>query len=202
MVKTSQRREEISEAKMTTTLRLQRNTIADDIDQLLNRISNPGNAQKRSIADAIRRGFQDNFTTEGAAAGTPWPELSAPTVASRQALGFAGKHPILVRTGRYRDSFVRGGAQDSYENIRSTSGGVTIEAGSTIERGRIHEWGATVNIPHRQQARKGGYKSVGGATNVYIPPRPVTALGDGSVQRIVDVIDFVITQIEQNLGIR
>lgn len=187
---------------MTITAQLQRNTIADDIDQLINRISNPGSAQKRSIADAIRRGFQDNFSTEGSAAGTPWKELSPKTVASRQKLGFAGAHPILVRTGRYRDSFVRGGSQDNYESIQSVGGQLQVEAGSVADRAHIHEYGAVVNIPGRQQARKGGYKDVGGARQVYIPPRPVTALGDSSVQRIADTIELMVRQVEQNLGIR
>ena len=179
------------------TLRLIDNTIGNDLDRLIDRISRPGPRQARSIADAIRQGFQDNFTTEGRAAGNDWPALAPPTVAARQKLGFAGQHPILARTGGYRASFVQRGASDNIEEIRQTSNGLEVVAGSSSERGRIHEFGATVNIPSLQQSRRNGLMDVGGARNVYIPPRPVTELGQQSEQRIVDVIELMLTQIER-----
>jgi len=40
---------------------------------------------------------------------------------------------------------------------------------------------------------------VGGARSVHIPARPVTELGAGSEQRIMTVIDFMISQIEADV---
>lgn len=158
------------------TLRLAQNTIADDLDKLIRRIANPGPRQTRSIGDAIRRGFQDNFTTEGSASGQPWRPLAQQTIQQRIELGFAGEHPILVRTGRYRASFVQLGAPGQYESIRRTGGSLIVEEGSDDERA--------------DDLGLGTFR---------IPPRPVTELGPRSEKRIMDTIDFMIDQLEREV---
>ena len=159
-------------------LTLQRNTIADDIDLLVRRISNPGNAQKRSIADAIRQQFQANFTRQGSGAGR-WAPLARMTVLQRIEQGYAGSSPILVRSGRYRASFVQRGNSDHYESIASTGTGLVIEVGSNDDRGPELELGTRI-----------------------MPARPVTLLDEQQEDRIADTIDFMFRQIEQGLGIR
>lgn len=166
------------EQTLSTTLQLQRNTIADDLDQLINRISNPGSAQKRSIADAVRQRVAENFTRQGSANGH-WAALSPYTVRQRQELGYAGNRPILVRSGRFRASHVDRSNTHHYENISTTGSGFVVETGSDDER----------DVELQRGTR-------------FMPARPVNILDDGQEARISDVIDFVIRQIEQNLGIR
>ncbi len=163
---------------MTTTLQLQRNSIADDLDQLINRISNPGNAQKRSIADAVRQRVAENFTRQGSASGA-WAPLAPWTVKDRQQKGYAGTRPILVRTGRYRDTHTNRSSPNHYESIQSTGSGFVVETGSNDFR---DTW------LQRGTAR--------------IPGRPVNDLDDGQEARIADVIELAIRQIEANLGLR
>ena len=44
---------------------LQTNAKFDDLEQLIDKISRPGNGQTRMIADGIRQQFQANFTRQG-----------------------------------------------------------------------------------------------------------------------------------------
>ena len=155
------------------TLRLNQNTIADDLDKLVDRISRPGPRQTRSIADAIRREFASNFTRQGSGAGQ-WPSLSPRTVAERRQAGYAGERPILVRSGRYRASFTQAGAADHYESVQYRGGFTTIDVGSDDERGPELELG---------RAR--------------MPARPVTILDDSQGDNIARVIDFVLQQLER-----
>jgi phage gpG-like protein len=157
------------------TIKLERNTVGEDLLRLVDRISNPGNAQKRSVADAIRRGFQDNFTTQGAAAGTPWRALAPSTVLQRRRLGYAGSNPILVRGGGYRSSWVSDGS-DHYSSVRQQGGYTIFEEGSESPLARFHE--------------RGGAR---------LPARPVSMLGDGSEVRIVDTIELMIGQLEREV---
>lgn len=169
----------------------------DDIERLIDKISRPGNGNLRKIADGARQGFQDNFSSEGSAAGTPWRALAPRTVATRRKLGWAGSHPILKRTGKYEASFVNANNSDHIEQISSNSGGVTIDVGSQLAR-RIHEHGGTTSIPSLQEGRS-GWMHVGGARDVFVPARPVLGLGDQSEQRIVRIIDYVVGEIEKSV---
>lgn len=157
-------------------LNLTQNTIADDIEKLINKIANPGNRQVRSVADAVRQGFQDNFSTEGAASGVPWAQLAPFTVLQRQELGFSGAHPILVRSGGYRATWVQRGAADNYELIQRTSSGLIIEAGSDDERA--------------DELSLGTFR---------MPARPVAELGPQSEQRVSNTIELMINQIERDI---
>lgn len=159
-------------------LDLTQNRIADDIDTLINRISNPGSAQKRSIADAVRQRVAENFTRQGSASGA-WAPLAPFTVRQRQALGYAGSSPILVRSGRFRDTHINRGNPLHYENIQTTGSGFVVETGS--------------NDPRDDELQRGTGR---------MPARPVNDLDDGQEVRIIDAIDFMVRQVEQNLGIR
>ena len=157
---------------MTITLQLQQNTVGDDLQRLVDRISRPGSRQTRSIADAIRAGFQDNFTSAGAASGQAWPRLAPSTVSQRRREGFAGSNPILVRTGGLRDSYVNRGGANHYESVRQQGGYTIIEAGSEHPNALFHERG-TARMPRRS----------------------VSLLGDQSENRIANVVEFVLGQL-------
>lgn len=144
----------------------------DDLERLIDRISRPGNGNTRMIADGIRQRFQENFTRQGSGAGR-WATLAPMTVAQRRQLGFAGTSPILVRSGRYRQTFVgRGG--DNYERIWQSPVGLTIDVGSDDPRARELELGR----PN-------------------MPARSVVTLDDGQEDSLVRIIDFVIDQTER-----
>ncbi|HSG63310.1 MAG TPA: hypothetical protein VLA24_17935 [Pseudomonadales bacterium] len=156
-------------------LTLQRNTIADDIDMLVRRVSNPGNAQKRSIGDAIRQQFQENFTRQSSGSGN-WAPLARSTVLDRIRRGYAGNRPILVRSGRLRGSYVESGGADHHSTVRQLGGYTIFEEGSNSSIGLFHERGTS-----------------------RMPQRSISVLDDGQEASIANVIDFMLLQIEQNI---
>lgn len=166
----------------------------DDVERLIDRVTNMGGGERRKIADGVTQAFQENFTTEGGASGEPWPALAPRTVATRQKLGWPSRRPILVRTGKYRRSFVERGGQH-IEDIYSSGNGITFDIGSESAN-RIHERGGVTNIPSMQEGRS-GWMNVGGARNVFVPQRSVLGLGDGQEQRLIRLIDFAIDQTER-----
>lgn len=176
---------------------LQTNAKFDDLERLVDKIARPGNGNLRKIADGVRQGFQENFSSEGAASGEPWKSLAGRTVATRQRLGWAGSHPILKRTGKYEASFVNANNSSHIEEISSGAGGVTIDVGSQLAN-RIHERGGMTSIPSLQEGR-GGWMHVGGARKVFVPKRSVLGLGDRQEDRLVRIIDFVIGEIEKSV---
>lgn len=180
--------------KVDTMFTLHTNARFDDLEKLIDRISRMGNGDSRKIADGVRQAFQENFSTEGAASGEPWKPLASRTVATRQKLGWSPRRPILVRTGKYRRSFVQSGGEH-IEQISSGGNGLQIDVGSRLAN-RIHERGGTTNIPSLQEGRS-GWMHVGGAKNVFVPKRSVLELGEQQEAKLERIIDFVIEQIER-----
>lgn len=147
------------------------------LQRFVDRLARPGNAERRKVADAIRQAYQANFSAEGSAAG-PWRPLRPFTIAERRRKGFPGAHPILVQTGRMRDSFVRAGAPNHVDRFTAGLEGWSLEVGSASELARKHEFGEEK-----------------------VPARPITPLTDQAQRRISDVLDYVIAQMErQALG--
>lgn len=175
---------------------LSTNAKFDDLERLIDRIARPGVGNTRKIAGGVRQAFQENFTTEGAASGQPWRALAPRTVATRQILGWPSRRPILVRTGKYRRSFVQPGG-DHIEEVTSNANGLTIDVGSELAF-RIHERGGVTNIPSWQEGRS-GWMHVGGGRNVFVPQRSVLNLGDQQEEKLVRIIDFVVEQIERQI---
>ncbi len=64
----------------------------------------PAPADYAPIQDAIRAGFEINFTKEQGN-DKPWDSLAARTRNERRRLGYPQAHPILVRSGDYKRSF-------------------------------------------------------------------------------------------------
>lgn len=128
----------------------------------------------RAISSAIRQRFAENFTRQGSGAGA-WASLRPRTISERRRLGYAGAHPILVRSGRYRASFTEEGASDHFSEFRRVGSYWMISEGSDDERGPELE----IGVPSRN-----------------LPPRPVTLLDDTQEARIGDVVDYIMLQIE------
>ena len=156
---------------MEITLHAPKNPFVD-LDAFIKRLERPGNAEQRKVFDAIAQGFQRNFTAEGSAGGK-WRALAPSTVIDRQRRGFAGQHPILVRTGALRASFVQRGG-DHVEEFQATATGWRMTAGSQSKIGFFQEFG----------------------TSRGIPPRPITPLTGDAEERIINTINYMIAQAE------
>lgn len=142
-----------------------------DLERLIDKISNPGSGNTRKIADGIRQQFQANFTRQGSGAGR-WAPLRPFTIRERAAKGY-GAGPILVRSGRYRASFVQRGG-DHYERVQQSGDGTTYEVGSNDSRGPELEFG-----------------------RANMAARPVTILDDGQEAQLTRLVDFVVEQTER-----
>lgn len=168
----------------------------DDLERLIDRIVNMGNAEKRKIAGGVTKAFQENFSTEGAASGNPWRPLAPRTVATRRLLDWPGSRPILKRSGNYESSFVNSSNGNHIEEITRSGSGLIFDVGSRLAF-RIHERGGVVSIPSLQLARGGGMRHVGGARNVFVPKRSVLELGEQQATGLVRLIDFALIEIEK-----
>lgn len=156
-----------------------------ELEAFFRRLEHPGSGEVRKVADAVRQGFQESFTSESSA-GAPWAELAPLTVARRQAAGYGGAHPMLVQTGSYRNSWVNAGAPNHVQELVQGGGGWELFVGSDDDRANLHERGGNTVIQGKQ---------------VYVPPRPVGILSDGAENRVAAVLDFVIDQIQaQTVG--
>lgn len=132
--------------------------------ELAEELARPPAEAIRPIQDAIRASFAANFARESGD-DQKWPALALRTIRERIRLGYPGDHPILVRSGEYRRSFLE--ADDPAHFSRSdTAGGVwQIEEGSTDKRAGTLEYGRGP-----------------------VPPRPVTLPGRSGEDRIDTVI--------------
>ena len=153
---------------------LHTNAKFDDLERLIDKIARMGSGESRKIADGVRQAFQENFTRQGSGAGR-WPGLAPSTVRDRRRLGFGGERPILVRRGNLRAGYIDRGSPDHHERIWQSPVGLTIESGSADERiALLHERGTS-----------------------RMPARSVSRLDDGQENRLTNIIDYVIDQIER-----
>lgn len=112
------------------------------------RILSPRTSELLPVQQAIRAGFEENFELERSGSGPLWARLAASTARERQRLGYGAYHPILVRTGDYRASFVNPGDPDHVSETVRDSTRLRIYEGSQDYRVAWHELG-TVNMPAR-----------------------------------------------------
>lgn len=147
---------------------------------------NLGNREIEKIADAGRRGIALNFATESAG-GEPWPHLAPMTVEERRSLGFPGEHPILVRSGRLKRSLIE---RSHPLNITDVS---THGYHAYLERIHIELGSADEHFP---LLHAGGFTNLG----YYVPPRPMTVLGDTSIQQLDATIRYVVEERWERLG--
>lgn len=153
---------------------LHTNARFDDLERLVDKITRMGNGDSRKIADGIKQMHQENFTRQGSGAGQ-WAGLAQSTIRERRRLGFGGERPILVRRGNLRAGYVNRGSPDHHERIWQSPIGLTIESGSADER---------IALLHERGTSK-------------MPARSVSQLDDGQENRLVQIIDYVIEQIER-----
>lgn len=100
----------------------------------IQRVAHPTQQSLQGVGDTIRGLFAENFDREGNGSGA-WVPLARSTQRERQRLGYPPSHPILVRRGAYRDSFVRAGAPGNVDEFD----GDTYYAGSDDYRVGFHE---------------------------------------------------------------
>lgn len=157
-----------------------------DLERFFQRIARPGRGEIRKIADAITMGFSDNFTSESSALG-PWRELHPRTQVQRARLGYASKHPMLVRTHQLRDAWTDRGSPDHIERLVLDAGGWALEAGTKGELSNRDPSSIPTWMEYGVELRDG-----------VIPPRPVSPLTAKSEQRIGSTIAYVLDQIERS----
>jgi len=133
--------------------------------ELAEELGNPGADATRPIQDVIRATFAANFARESGN-DQKWPALALRTIRERIRLGYPGDHPILVRSGDYRRSFIEGDDPNHYSRIETAGGTWQIEEGSTDKRAGTLEFGRGP-----------------------VPPRPVTLPGRSGEERIATVIN-------------
>lgn len=144
----------------------------DDFLDRLERIPQRMADQDEPIRAAIRQGFALNFERESAGNGPRWAPLAEMTQNERQRLGFGREHPILVRTGSYKASFVDDNA-DGHVSAQGLSDiSLVIEEGSGDIRVGTLELGW-----------------------VNIPPRPVLGLSFVAEDAIGDEIDAILDRL-------
>ncbi len=122
---------------------------------LADELGSPGADSVRPLQEGVRAGFAVNFTTEGRQAGAPWAALALVTMRERRRLGYPPDHPILVRSGGYRDSFI-----DETHPLHVSEWGVDggvwrIDEGSRDPRAAELEYGRW-NMPERPVTLLGG----------------------------------------------
>lgn len=154
----------------------------DDLLKFINGVENPGNAEKRKVAGAVTKGFQENFSKQRAGDGDEWDPLAGITQVERRKLGFAAESPILVRTGSYRASWVNPDDTDHVEVFERTGTGWLMDIGSQDLRVSILNDGGYTIIKDKR---------------VFVPPRPVVELSRSAQDGIGDALDFVVDQIAQ-----
>ena len=126
-----------------------------DLADFLRRLEALGDPTPQAVGvvqAAIRDGFAAVFASEGAAGAAPWAELAEATRRERARLGYPPAHPILVRTGDYRASFVDPGHADHVSEWTSGGGVWTIAEGSSHRLAQYHEQG-TSRMPARPAIR-------------------------------------------------
>lgn len=161
-----------------------------------------------NITAPVRAGWEQNFASESEGDGNPWARLAKRTEDERETLGYGRSHPILVRSGSYKDSWTKRGAPGYFEkthkratftgdNVVGQANQVVINLGSTDYRvaalsggtgvpshlaeleERIHQASfADLGLDFAPQYDAGGA----------IPPRPVTKIS----QAFSDLIGFAV----------
>jgi len=112
----------------------------------------------RGVIGALEDEMRARFDAEGAQGGeSPWPPLSAAYAARKERV--YGRQPILVQTGRMRESFQGGG-----DAIRD-AGRMSLRYGTSVPYATFHQSGTS-----------------------RMPPRPPLILSERGVREVVRVM--------------
>lgn len=159
-----------------------------EIDKLMNHVmqavSGPSLTEflATTASDYYRDDIEARFYDEGDVKSGFWPDLKDATVAIRESLGFPGEHPINRRTDALYD-YVIGPYQ-------VTSGGDWAEL--EIPGGTPDPL-TQKKLDTAQLGSKGGPRpSSFGPSDVNFgdtPPRPVLAVGDMDISRLLELLE-------------
>jgi phage gpG-like protein len=100
----------------------------------------------KRVSEKFRQEIGFQFTSEGSHGGHAWAPLKPATVRDRINKGYGGEHPILVRTGRLRDSLRN-------EQHRDACGGITARSfliGTQVDYAKYHQ----SKLPRRKLPRR------------------------------------------------
>lgn len=135
------------------------------LNRFLTQLSIPTETDRATVGNAVRTEFGANFASESSGSGA-WPQLAARTRRERRELGYNPTHPILVRSGEYRDSFL---SPDAWSLMETTATGWHMEFGSE------HPW-----VLQHEGPRGDG---------ALVPERSVMDLTPTSESRLATAID-------------
>ena len=141
-----------------------------ELDAFVKQIEKPNRQSVKAIADIVRWSFAENFADERAGDEGDWEPLAPRTVAERINQGYSGEHPILKRSGDYKDSFTNPTDAEHVEILEYTSSGWDLFVGSQDDRINLLEVGGWHN-------------------GSYVPARPVLYLGSEQEYRIGTALD-------------
>lgn len=164
---------------------------------------------RNRFENVVRQGFDYNFEQEGIPSGK-WQELADLTKRERREMqlfeagglvpGFSEDHPILQRTGRYRQSWVNMNDQDAYSESFGGAGNFFMFIGSDDPRVAKLSGGGSAPLEEALESEYGGIgESEGGQTSfdgmdmphpwARIPPRPVNELFEQFEEALTAVAD-------------
>lgn len=147
----------------------------DSLLAFVKALVSPSTSEVKPVADAVRHGWEENFTGEHSGSGAAWAQLTPYTVLERVKRGYPGAHPILVQSGALRSSLLIQGASNSVEQLTTDSGGWTLVLGTTDSKALKHELGEG-RVPARpfmeiSQAAQDGVEAAIGAMVAQIEAR-------------------------------
>ena len=134
----------------------------------LKALEKPTESEKSAVSKAVRAEFGSNFSNESSGSGS-WRRLADRTNRERKALGFSQAHPILVRNGEYKRSFLE--STPNNEEVSTIPEGYRMEYGSEHDLVRYHE----------------GFI----APRPYMPERSVMNLTSTSESRLATTLDAI-----------
>jgi hypothetical protein len=164
----------------------------DEAWDAIEHILDLGSREKHKIAEAVRLGIAWNFAHESGG-GEPWAPLAPMTTRLRRELGFAGEHPILQRTRELKRSLVEEDHPLNFYEEAETPSGISMEFGSDDPRfPLLHAGGFVQEAPNPMQMQLPGDWPMGAGRSHYVPPRPMTVLGDEAIKRLRETIEYVL----------
>ncbi|TFH48552.1 MAG: hypothetical protein E4H01_06120 [Lysobacterales bacterium] len=145
-----------------------------DVDELaafFEGLSNPTIDMQKQVGNVVRSLFANHFAEEGSDVSGPWADLKDSTQIERKMEGYNPDHPILERSGYYRESFTNVNSPSNFEFTEFRNDGWAMEFGS--EDWRVNE------------LEKGRPRMFA---------RPVTKLSSGERDEIGDMLELMFQQ--------
>ena len=150
--------------------------IAESLDDLRRELSKLPPRFGKRLEPTVRTGFMDNFRAQAAGAAYPWKPLAIATLVRRKQMGFSGR-PILVNTGRYRDSWTRSFHANALFVHKRSGSTIEFEYGSSDSRVPLLEGGGINTSGHK------------------VPARSVSLMPGAAERRIGDQLDMMFDEI-------